>query len=146
MKENLTEHIVDRLKDKGHKITGARYLIIKYLAENRIHPSPEQIFEAVKKQLPNISLASVYNTLSLLQENGLIKELNVHRHFSNFDIDTSRHFHFVCTKCGNIYDLFEEKDIEARISIKTKDFSQVEDMALTIYGVCKNCRQKGGDY
>lgn len=104
------------------------------------HPTASQIYEGVRKKIPNISLGTVYRNLALLVENGDILSVSVGDGVEHFDSDISFHLHQHCRNCGAIIDV---KASEGEL----KQFSQYdgftpETSVCVVYGICKNCSQK----
>ncbi len=119
--------------------TYQRIKILEFLYNNRTHPSVEEIIDGLSIEILTISKATVYNTLKLFLNKGLLKELNIEKNRIRYDIDTSIHSHFKCIKCGKIYDLKTESDN----SLKLEKGFKILDTKNYIYGICKNCN-KGG--
>lgn len=118
-----------------------RESILTYLKNTNMHPTAERIYSDLKAELPNLSLATVYRNLSRLCERGQIIRLATGDKTDHYDADTSDHQHFVCTKCGNVSDLFFQLPAEY-MDERLKDGYTAESYKLYIYGTCKNCRTK----
>ena len=96
-----------------------RELILETLKENVVHPSADYIYGKLKDKLPNISLATVYRNLNQLAENGTILKIEGLENSDHFDHNTHEHHHFLCEKCGRIFDI--PKDIAPDINLKVKE-------------------------
>lgn len=123
------------LRAKGVSSSYQRIKILQYLINNRIHPSVEKIYNDLVGDIPTLSKTTVYNTLSLLREKGLITivpdEVEV-----KFDADITPHGHFKCSVCHEIYDFTLDRleyDEE-----KLKNFTIIEKHIYFI-GVCAKC-------
>ena len=81
-----------------------RIAIMEYLMENHTHPSAEDVYHALSPSMPTLSKTTVYNTLRLFADNGAALMLTIDDKNVNFDADTSQHAHFLCKKCGKIFD------------------------------------------
>lgn len=125
-----------------NKYSRQREIILKTLNENRIHPTAETVYEIIKKNLPNISLATVYRNLNLLSEKGIIKRLEGVDGIFRFDACIDEHHHFVCTKCGNIYDIEGSSFPDIKESISNKTEYTVDTCDITLKGTCLNCAVK----
>jgi Fe2+ or Zn2+ uptake regulation protein len=99
------------------------------------HPTAEQIFFRVKDKAPQISLATVYNNLKALTEQGVIRKLSMDRSPDRYDRPT-RHDHMVCLKCGQVTDV-ELKDMTPELERTTG--TKVYAYDLTIHYVCPEC-------
>lgn len=93
------EKIINKLKEKNIKITPQRIAIIEYLLNTKSHPSADDIYKEIIKKYPSMSYATVYNTLITLKNLGEVVELAIDSEKKRFDMDTSLHHHFYCTKC-----------------------------------------------
>ena len=88
--------------------TKQKAAILGYLRSVKTHPTAEIVYSAVKKEMPNISLGTVYRNLEEFSKNEIIGKLEVAGR-KRFDGDISVHGHFICEKCGRIDDLFFKK-------------------------------------
>jgi len=127
---------------KKTRMTSQRLKILEYLKSVKTHPTAEVVYRHVKKDLPAITLATVYRNLNLLAEQGEILKLEINGEF-HFDADICCHQHCVCKKCGKIMDMFN-KDISNYIKNKLKTRGFYPDCVnVMLKGLCKKC--KGGD-
>ena len=118
-----------------------REAIVRVLKRTSSHPTAEWIYEEVKKEIPNIGLATVYRNLRLLKEAGEVSEMVISSETAHFDGNTNDHYHFRCDRCGRILDLDEpiDTEIEARISRRTG--LKVTHHHLELGGLCLDCQQ-----
>lgn len=115
-----------------------RDAVIEYLKSTTTHPTADAVYEELKKTNPNISLGTVYRNLRLLAEEGEALELSVTPEKVHFDGNVSPHSHFVCEKCGEIFDVFDDEFTVPK-SLQGK---LVKNVATTYYGVCERCKNK----
>jgi Fur family transcriptional regulator, peroxide stress response regulator len=120
--------------------TKQREAILKMLTSTRSHPTADQIYDEVRKDIPNISKGTVYRNLQVLQEDGEIVALNINGTQSRYEVKQESHYHFRCEKCGRVFDLDEpvDKNIDERISRKTGlavSYHQTE-----FRGLCIDCQ------
>jgi len=128
------------LKAKGLKVTQHRLEILRFLDTNRTHPSLEQVYSYMKEKFPSISKMTVYNVVELLIKNGIINSMRfVNSTELHVDFDIKTHCHFVCSKCGHIYDI--DSDIGIQKIIKNSGH-KADDYNLNIYGTCRKCQKK----
>ena len=111
--------------------------IMNFLASTKTHPRAEDVFEVVKKKLPDISLATIYRNLDSFVEQGQAICLN--EKVKRFDANTSIHNHFICEKCGMIYDIYQDFNTKNKIKNK-KNISKINSENITFYGICKKCK------
>jgi Fur family peroxide stress response transcriptional regulator len=131
-----------RLADIGLKVTPQRRAILKYLEGNTSHPSADVIYRALLKEHPNLSFATVYNTVSKLVEKGEIRVLDIDPGKKRFDPCTDNHGHFYCTVCGNVFDVnLESHHLGNAIpkAIKEMYGHEAETIQVSYRGICKNC-------
>lgn len=118
-----------------NRTTYQKILIENFLKGNKTHPSAYDIYKTLKRKMPTISLATIYNNLEKMALEGKILELNDGEK-KRFDPNIEDHDHFLCIKCKNIYDI--PKKIK---KIKYKNF-KVLSHTLYIKGVCDKCLKK----
>lgn len=123
------------------KRTRQREVILRVLQKTHAHPSVVWIYDAVRKEIPNISLATVYRNLKLLLEQGQISELELNGNLSRFDVRTDLHEHLWCEKCNRIFD-FDinpevSKELESQITPKTG--FRISSHFLVFHGICREC-------
>lgn len=123
--------------NKKERTTSQKKVIFDYLKSVSTHPSAKQVYSAVKKKLPQISLGTVYRILENLKEKGEIQEVICEE--SHYDGCAKPHVHFVCEKCKNIFDIWEKIDILKNKKIKV---GKVKKYQIYIYGICKKCQKK----
>ena len=136
----MYEKYVDLLKNESIKITPQRLEILRYLDNNRNHPTADQIYTDLKKNNPSLSKTTVYNALETLSKYGIIQSLTISGSELRYDIDHGMHHHFYCKRCGNIVDI----ELKCPNIEKMKQFGhEVEEVHGYIKGVCENCLKKG---
>ena len=105
------------------------------------HPTADQIYEKVRKEIPNISLGTVYRNLQKLAAQRRLQVLELSRS-KHFDPLVGRHDHFICESCGRVYDIFlEPKEDIFPASLPTKRF-RVTSHQVSLYGTCGECSTK----
>lgn len=119
-------------------MTSQKIKILDYLKSVKTHPTAETIYEAVKKDLPAISLATVYRNLNLMAQQGKIIKLEINGEF-RFDADMCFHQHGVCRSCGKIIDI-PQKEISqyAMKKVQVKGFTP-ECVYVIFNGICRSC-------
>lgn len=136
---NDTKQIVTLLKNHGLKATVARIKIMHYLMEHDNHPSVEQIYDALKDEIPTLSKATVYNTLHSLSEKGVLRELHLGDSMRHFDVPLNDHAHFVCLKCHKIYDIDYVQSDQTKKELADFDIQKSE---VIFQGICKECKNQ----
>ena len=121
--------------------TKQKQLILDVISKKYTHPGAYDIYEECRKILPNISLGTVYRNLNTLVMENKIKNIGTFNNILRFDrIEKGKeHAHFICIKCNEITDIFEEVCIPKNINDNL-----VMDYELTIKGICKQCQTEEG--
>lgn len=121
------------------RVTPQRQAILQYLKSTDSHPTAEQVYEHVRTVFPGISLATVYNTLNLFVQLGLVRELPNGDRSSRFDANVSDHYHLICEGCGAIIDYHGPglEHLEAKVTQDTG--FQVVGRRLDFFGLCPAC-------
>jgi Fur family peroxide stress response transcriptional regulator len=117
-----------------------REAILDFLRNTSSHPTAYQIYEAVRKEIPNISLGTVYRNLKLLSSEAEILELDLAGSLSRFDGDTRSHYHFRCERCGRVFDVDEPVDLERNERVAKKTGFMVSHHILEFRGLCRDCQ------
>ena len=123
------------LKAKGLRSTKQRLCVYNIILEKRDHPTTDDIFLRVRKKLPKISFATVYNCLETFVDCGLVKKINLDRSSSRYCPNLSPHAHFKCATTGKIIDLpINSKALNSLNSIIPDGFSHV-GFDLSFHGI-----------
>ncbi len=134
------DHVIEYLKDNEIRVTPQRQAIIRFLIESQEHPTASEIYECLQGEYSTMSFATVYNTLNLLKEHGLVKEIKMDDSTSRFDFFGDEHYHIMCDRCGRIvdvyYPIFDNVDDEIE---KLTGF-KISTHNLRINGLCPVCQ------
>jgi Fur family peroxide stress response transcriptional regulator len=98
------EALAERCREAGLKATPQRLAIYGALVATAAHPSPEDLFKAIRPAMPSLSLATVYKTLDALERAGLVVQVAVVADTKRYDANLSPHHHLICTRCRGITD------------------------------------------
>jgi len=140
------KHMLEKLRQQGHRVTPQRMAIIKVLAESHGHPSVEDIFDEVRPNFPTTSLATIYKTISLMKDLGELLELEFSGSGNRYDGNSPHpHPHVICTDCGSIIDPDVAKLAQITENIAKTTGYRITNHRLDFYGVCPVCQQKGAD-
>lgn len=126
------------MNNQINRETRQKTVILDYLRNVKTHPTAEAVYLVLKKEIPRLSLGTVYRNLENFKKQGLIKEINFGGR-KRFDGDISFHSHFICEKCLKIKDLFFSLPGEALKQIKKENVS-IGEIDLKIKGRCKDCK------
>jgi len=131
----------EELRRLGLVPTVQRLAILSYLQKHRKHPTAEEVYAALRDRFPSLSRATVYNSLDALKRAGAILELTIAREAARYDAHASPHPHFLCRRCGTLY------DVNLPCSIRPGDLvlgHEVELVHVYLHGICQDCRDAGG--
>ncbi|WP_038041273.1 Fur family transcriptional regulator [Thermodesulfobacterium hveragerdense] len=135
-------------KECGLRKTQAREAILNLLSQTEGHLTAEEIFWKLKEILPGIGLATVYRTLELLTQLGIIKKLEFQEGKARFEFikqEERDHYHLICKVCGKIINYMPSEEYQVLKDLTEnieKDFDfKVETLEIQAYGVCKDCKK-----
>ena len=133
------EHILDDFREKGIRMTETRRAVTAYMIATKSHPSAEKIYQDLKPHFPKMSLATVYNNLKFLVEEGFVTELKItHDQTTYFDYMGHQHLNVVCEICGKIADM--EVDIpDLKREAENHTGYKITKTQMMVYGVCPDC-------
>ncbi len=145
MHERL-EELKNKLRDRGYKLTPQRIAIYDVIVENADdHLSTEDVYHIVKRNFSDIGLATVYRTLILFNELGVITKLDLEdgciRYELKNDDEDHHHHHLICTKCGKIIEVDLDLLDELEDEIEAQFAFQITNHKLKFYGICQSCQQ-----
>lgn len=135
------EEMEQALRAAGCRITRQRSAILEYLASTDSHPSARQVYRDVKRAVPDVSLATVYNTLGTLVRVNLLKLIDFESMDNRYDRDSGPHINLICTVCWRIED-FERGCPVPFEEVRAKAGFDVRDMRMEYYGKCAGCRTR----
>lgn len=133
----MKESVQNRLRKYNIKPSVQRMAVLNYLMTHHTHPTADTIFNALYPSIPTLSKATVYNTLNLLTEQGVIQMITIDEKNARFDARETPHLHFRCNECGEIFDF----DLPPFPMDALKDF-EISDIQLYCKGVCPSCQKK----
>ena len=140
--ERRLARFTDAAREAGVKLTHQRLEIFREVASSIEHPPVEAVFRAVRSRMPTVSLDTVYRTLWMLEDLGVVTTLGPRRGTVRFDANLSQHHHFVCVRCGLTRD-FENASFDAlRVPGGVKKYGDVLNTRVELRGVCRKCSRK----
>ena len=102
---DVEEHLQKALRSAGRRLTPQRRLILQVLEESSSHLDADALYEQVKARDPEVSLATVYRTLAVLREIGLVETTRLGQDHGHYEtVRDAPHYHFTCLKCGEVID------------------------------------------
>jgi Fe2+ or Zn2+ uptake regulation protein len=111
------------------------------LQNRRDHPTADHLYQEVRRQLPAISFNTVYKTLEILCQRGMVLKVNPLHAVARYDGETGQHAHLICRQCHHIIDLdWEALEVPSLSAADLHGF-QIERPSLTFWGLCPPCQQ-----
>ena len=125
-------------RDHGLAATHQRRIIFRAVTSSPGHYSPEEVYDAVRAEIPSISLATVYKNLKTFVGAGLLREVSPHHGSLRVDPTLTPHHHLVCRKCKSITDI-DAKFLDPVRVRRTPPGFTIEQFSVDILGVCSKC-------
>ncbi|MBC2584845.1 Fur family transcriptional regulator [Clostridium acetobutylicum] len=141
------EKLKNNLKDKGYKLTPQRRAVLDIIIDNEgQHLTVEELYDLVKLECPEIGLATVYRTVQLLDELGVISKLDLNDGLSRYELvhenEQHQHHHLICTACGKVTEVQGDLLDELEDCIENKYHFLIKNHSVKFYGICSECRKK----
>ena len=136
MKTNI--NIEKFLKENDIKPSYQRIKIYEYLIIKKNHPTVDKIYQELVIGIPTLSKTTVYNTLKLFVDKGIVIIINIEDNETRFDADVTLHGHFKCKKCEKVYDFNIDK---TNLNLEDIKKFKIEETHIYIKGICKKCNK-----
>ena len=138
-RSEIDERLVTKLRERGLRVTSQRIMIHRALCAQAQHLTAEQLLESVSEVLPGTSLPTIYATLELLEQLGLVRRFGTGNGAVLFDSRVEPHAHTVCRHCGATADL-DGAPSSGRALARARQAGFTPDHAqLVIWGLCERC-------
>lgn len=124
-----------QLEASGFRFTPQRQRVYDVLQQQRDHPTAEEVFIRAKKDMPDISIATVYNCLTALVKCGMVKQVTLERGAARFCPNMSEHCHFHCEVCDGVFDI----ELNKNAGIVLPKGFEAEHYDVAIHGRCPAC-------
>jgi len=135
------ENLMQQLRERRIAVTPQRLAVMGALRSRRDHPTADHIYQEVRQQLPAISFNTVYKTLEVLCQKGMVIKVNPLHAVARYDGVTGQHAHLICRQCHQIVDLdWEASEVHNLPAAELHGF-QIEHPSLTFWGLCPGCQQ-----
>ncbi len=122
------------------KYSSQREAIIKFLKTRKDHPTADVVFQHIREDIPNISLATVYRNLNQLAASGAILRLTCNGKTDHFDACVEPHYHFLCKNCGSVKDM-DMNPIDSLINKASENCNyHIDEVSVLFSGICDDCQ------
>lgn len=142
LNERPRTELDEALAGNGLRMTRQRQMVYDVLMAERSHPTAEDVHRQVRKLMPTISLATVYNCLEALVECRLIRQVNRDRDSSRFCGNLSDHAHFHCNQCGSVHDIDLLESAITELAPQSATGFRVDQLEVNFRGLCPACQTK----
>jgi len=138
-KLHLVSELEQLLRSRGYRLTNQRRVIVREL-EGARHLSAEELYDRVKGEYPEIGLSTVYRTLDLLHELGIVRKEDFGEGYSRYELSTERmHHHARCRECGAVIEFNEELMEYLALQVERETGFVTEWHEITLHGRCAAC-------
>jgi Fur family peroxide stress response transcriptional regulator len=129
----------------GMAATHQRKIIFEAVVAAPGHYSPEQIYSVVKRRVPSVSLATIYNNLRVFVEKGLLREVSPHASTLLVEGNLKPHHHLVCTSCKSVQDITGDFIDFKRLARQAPGGFDLTEPQIEVFGLCPRCSHKTQD-
>lgn len=135
--------IIDRLSEKGYRLTPQRLMILSAIENSRDHISAEEIYAQVAAKFPHVNISTVYRNLELLKRLDMVYEINLGEGRIRYHSEKmGHHHHLVCQNCGAVIDI-DESTLSSLKDALFRDYHFRTDLRhVAIFGLCGNCQKR----
>ena len=133
------QRFTETCQTHGLKVTHQRTEVFRELAGTEDHPDAETIYQSVSQRIPAISRDTVYRTLATLEEFGLLQKAELLSGKAHYDANVDHHHHFVCERCGRIYDFYSDTLDDLPVPKCVTSLGRVESTHVQLRGTCVSC-------
>ena len=127
-----------RFHEAGRRLTSERKLLLRIIDRNA-HCDASELFQLARAENPRIGIATVYRTLHLLEEMGMIHSSGLGEDHTHYEISHEPHVHLVCTACGTVLDLPSPDTLN---ELEKQSGFRIERTTLELFGLCPKCQAK----
>ena len=139
------DSLKDLFRSEGRRLTSQRRLVLRALHESETHLDAEALHDRVKTRDPDISLATVYRTLTVFKEMGLVEEHHLGEEHSHYEAARSGpHHHFICLRCGEVTEFDAPLVTQIVRKLVKQEEILVTDVHLRLSGYCARCQGEAG--
>jgi len=137
----MIDPLVKQMKAAGHRMTPQRQAVLEILTTSDAHPTVDQIYERVRVDFPMTSRATVYKTISLAKEMGVVMELEFSQGSNRYDGKRPYpHPHVICTKCKQVTDADDIAITSLKQQIIRKTGYRIVNHRIDFFGICPDCQ------
>jgi Fur family ferric uptake transcriptional regulator len=132
----------DELRRRGYRLTPQRQLVLDAVAALG-HATPEAISTAVREKVAGVNISTVYRTLELLEELGLVQHTHLGHGAPTYSLAGHEHVHLVCRRCDEVAELPREAVAGLVETLRAERGFEVDVPHLALFGLCRSCADEG---
>ncbi len=130
------------LRTTGHRLTGQRQLLLRLIQEHGGHLDAAELFRLASEQNPRLSLSTVYRTMNLLRDLGLVNEVHLGEEHHHYELrPSSEHYHLVCISCGRVVEIGGDLIGHLKDSVARQHDFEITEAQVDFVGLCGECRR-----
>jgi len=136
----MNRTITDQLRSRGFRLTPQRLAILRILDESDSHMTPLEVYQRALIDIPGITEATVYRTLTFLTDEGLILAAHIGSGQLVYEIAGSDHHHLICRHCGQTQEIGHDLLESLYEEFMAETGYQIDSLHVTFFGLCKACQ------
>lgn len=136
----MIEAYAEKLRSRGYRVTPQRMTILRVLLESGQHLTPLEIYDRARRELPGLTEATVYRTLSFLNDQGLAMEAHVGNGQLVYENARQEHHHLICRACGCSYKIDHAVLQELYKRLEAESGFSIDALHVTFFGLCPDCK------
>lgn len=130
------------LKTTGRRLTGQRQLLLQLLQEHGGHLDAHELCRLASERNPRLSLSTVYRTMNLLRDLGLVNEVHLGEEHHHYELrSTHQHCHLVCIGCGKVVEIGCELIEQLKVTVAEQHDFEITEAQVDLVGLCRACRR-----
>jgi len=137
--ESEPARIRELFRDSGNRITPQRRAILTIIQEHRRHLSADEIYDLARREVPRLSLSTVYRTLELLKELNLVRELQLAGDYARYETQSQEHQHLVCLRCGKVLEFQCDHCAAVHQKLAREYGFRITGGRVELFGYCGEC-------
>jgi len=139
------EKVSELLHECGNRMTPQRRVILETILDHPGHLSADEIHDLARREIPRLSLSTVYRTLDLLKELDLVSELHLAGNHYRYEAQSSQHQHLVCAGCGKVIEFECAHCAGMQKKLSTELGFWVTGSRVELFGYCEDCARERND-
>ena len=133
-----------RLNTTGRRLTGQRLLLLQLIQEHEGHLDAHELYRLASERNPRLSLSTVYRTMNLLRDLGLVNEVHLGEEHHHYELrPLSQHCHLICASCGKVVEIGCELIEQLKETVAAQHDFEIIEAQVDLVGLCRECRREG---